>query len=157
MTKLPYTNSRCNPVQAQQRIRSILQKFGVDRIIFDEDFKNFTVYVKFQYKGYPVSIPLNYAEMSKVYQKASPYTNRMRKPKSEWEESHRETAYKAAFSILEDFIKSMVTMVNLNVFSFEEIFVSYFVGTGGKRLGELFKEKLPELIGGRLALTEGKE
>lgn len=156
MSRLPYTNSRCNPVQAQQRIRTILQKFGVDRIIFDEDFKNFTVYVKFQYKDYPVSIPLNYAEMSKIYQKASPYTHRMRKPKSEWEEDHRETAYRAAFSVLEDFIKSMVTRGDLNVFSFEEIFVSYFISSEGKRLGEFFKTKLPELIGGRLALTGGK-
>ncbi len=39
----------------------------------------------------------------------------------------------------------------------EEIFVSYFVGPEGKRLGEYFKPRRPELIAGRFALTEGGE
>jgi len=37
--KLPYMDSKCDPVHAQQRIRQTLIKFGVDRIAFDEDFK----------------------------------------------------------------------------------------------------------------------
>ena len=157
MTRLPYMNSRCNPVEAQQRIRKILLKFGVDRIIFDEDFKNFMVFVKFQYRNYPVCIPINYDNVSKIFRKQDPYGSRKRISSDEWESRHRETAYKAAFSIIEDFIKSMITMVELGVFTFEEIFVSYFIGANGQRLGELFTKRLPELIGGKLALTEGKE
>lgn len=156
MSKLPYSDSKCNPVEAQQRIRKTLLKFGVDRIIFDEDFKNFTIFVKFQYKGYPVSIPLNYDQVSKRYQKDDPYNpSRRRITRAEWEDRHRETAYKASFSILNDFIKSMVTIVELGVFSFEEIFFSCFQGANGQRMGEVIKKELPNIVSGRFALGPG--
>lgn len=156
MKKLPYINSKCNPVQSQQRMRSVLLKFGVDRISFDEDFSNFTILIKFRYRDYPVCIPINYDVLARVFQKADPFTGRKQSTKDEWEKRLRQKAYNAAFSIIEDFIKSMITMVELGAFSFEEIFVSYFIGPNGKRLGEYFKSKLPELVSGAPALTEGK-
>lgn len=157
MTRLPYRDSKCNPVEAQQRIRKTLLKFGVDRIIFDEDFKNFTIFVKFQYKNYPVSIPLNYAEVAKRYQKEDPYNpSRRRINRDEWEKRHLETAYKASFSILNDFIKSMITIVEIGAFSFEEIFFSCFQGANGQRMGEIIKKELPNIIAGRFALGPGE-
>lgn len=158
MTRLPYRDSKCNPVEAQQRIRKTLLKFGVDRIIFDEDFKNFTIFVKFQYKDYPVSIPINYDQVAKRYQKEDPYNpSRRRIDRAEWENRHRQTAYKASLSILEDFIKSMIMVVELGVFSFEEIFFSCFQSANGQRMGEIIKKQLPDIIRGGLALPEGEK
>ena len=45
--------------------------------------------------------------------------------------------------------------VELEIFSFEEIFLSYFIDNKGRRLGEIFTKRLPELMSGRLALPEG--
>lgn len=150
-------NSQCDPVHAQQRIRQTLLKFGVDRISFDEDFKAFTVYMKFRYKDYPVCIPVNYDEVAKKFMKAAPLSYRGRSDRNKWEQKHRDKAYRASFSIIEDFIKSMITMVNLGVFTFEEIFISYFMGPNNKRLGEYLVKKLPDFVGnGQMALTEGE-
>ncbi len=149
-------DSKCDPVHAQQRIRKTLIKFGVDRIMFDEDFKAFTVYMKFRYKEYPVCIPVNYDYVARKFMKAAPYSYRGRSSKERWEQKHRDKAYRASFSIIEDFIKGMITLVELGVFTFEEIFISYFIGPNEKRLGEYLVKKLPEFVGGRLALTEGE-
>ena len=152
--KLPYMDSKCDPVHAQQRIRQTLLKFGVDRISFDEDFKAFTIYMKFRYKDYPVCVPVNYGEVAKRFMIAAPRT--LRTGASKWEQKHRDKAYRASFSIIEDFIKSMITMVELGVFTFEEIFMCYFMGPNEKRLGEYLVKVLPDYIGGQLALPEGK-
>ena len=156
--KLPYMDSKCDPVHAQQRIRQTLLKFGVDRISFDEDFKAFTIYMKFRYKDYPVCVPVNYGEVAKRFMAAGPswHTSRSRSTKADWEQKHRDKAYRASFSIIEDFIKSMITMVELGVSTFEEIFMCYFMGPNEKRLGEYLVKVLPDYIGSQLALPEGK-
>ncbi|MBZ0165606.1 MAG: hypothetical protein K8I00_02285 [Candidatus Omnitrophica bacterium] len=156
MSKLPYMDSKCDPVHAQQRIRQTLIKFGVDRIMFDEDFKAFTIYMKFRYKDYPVCIPVNYEKIAKKFMKSAPLSYRARSTREKWESKHRDKAYRASFSIIEDFIKSMITMVELDVFTFEEIFISYFMGPNEKRLGEYLTKRLPDFVGGRLALPEGE-
>lgn len=155
MSKLPYATSKTDPVRAQQRIRATLQKFGVSRIAFDEDFKACELVVRFIYKEYPVSLPVDYARLAELYLEEDPWTTRKFKSRDEWEADKREVAYRAAFSLIEDYLKSMVTIVEMGVFSFEEIFVSYFIDKRGKRLGEYFKAKLPELVAGK-ALPEGK-
>lgn len=152
---LPYANSKASPQQAQARIQATLRKFGVSRISFEEDFEQCTLTVRLQYKDYPVSIPVDYGRLAEIYLEEDPYTSRKRMTRQAWEDGKREVAYRAAFSLLEDYLKSMVTIVEMGVFSFEEIFVSYFVGPGGKRLGEIFKQRLPALISGQLALGEG--
>ena len=48
-------------------------------------------------------------------------------------------------------------MVELGCFSFEEIFFAYFTNNQGVRLGEIMTKKLPDLIRGNLALTDGKK
>jgi len=153
---MPYSNSKARPEEARGRIRKTLKKFGVDRISFDEDFRNHAIYVCFKYRNYPVSIPVNYGALALNFLKQEPYNSRRRCSREEYEEKKREIAYRAAFSILEDFIKSMVTMVEIGIFSFEEIFVAYFVDQNGRRLGELFKKRLPELIGGQHVLFAGE-
>ena len=154
--KLPYMDSKCDPVHAQQRIRQTLIKFGVDRIAFDEDLKAFTIYMKFRYKDYPVCIPVNYDQVAKKFMQASPRTRTSRTAKDKWESRHRDKAYRASFSIIEDFIKSMITMVELGVFTFEEIFISYFMGPNEKRLGEYLVKRLPQFVAGQIALPEGE-
>ncbi len=152
---LPYSHSKADPVGAQVRIRKMLMKFGVDRIIFDEDFNKAEICVKFKYKDYPVSMPINYGSLSRLYIKEDPWTARRRCSQSEWEHDKRTIAYNASFSLLDDFLKGLIIIVEMGVFSFEEIFVSYFTDKQGHRLGEILTKKLPDFISGRLALTEG--
>ena len=145
---LPYSTSTANPEKAMKRIRDTLRKFGVSSISFIEHYEQKTVEVAFKYKQYPVAIPLDYGKLAERFMERDPY-NRSRKriKKDEWENRWKETAYNASFSILEDILKSLTTVVELGVFSFEEIFFCSFVGPDGKRLGERLTAELPRMVG----------
>ncbi len=155
MKDLPYANSTADPTRAQKRIRETLQKFGVQRIGFDDDFENLELMIRFIYKDFPVSLPVNYGELAELYLEAKPHTYRMRLTETEYITKKRETAYRAAYSMLEDYLKSMVTLIELGAFSFEEIFLSYFTDNRGMRLGQHMAPRLKEFAEGRLALPEG--
>lgn len=156
MSKLPYTNSKCNPVQAQARIQKLLIKFGVDKISFTLDVKRGELAISFVYKGYPVRLPVNYAALADRYLAEDPYTTRKMTSKAEWIAAKQEIASRAAYSILEDFLKGSITMVDMGVLPFEDIFIGSFVHASGRRLGDILMPQLTEFIHGRLALTEGK-
>lgn len=156
-SKLPYSTSKSDPTKAQRRIREMLLKFGVDRIIFDDDFKQFELAVMFVYKDYPVRLPVNYGKLAEMYLKEDPYTSRKHCVQDEWEADKRDIAYRASFSLLEDFLKGLVTMVEMEIFSFEEIFIAYFTNSQGQRLGQVLVKNLPDLINCNMALMPGKE
>lgn len=153
---LPYASSNCNPAHAKGRITEMLRKFGVSRVSFDEDFGKGLLFLRFIYNDYPVSIPVNYKEMAKLYVNADPFTYRKRGTRVEWDERKSDVAYKAAFSALEDFLKGSFTIIEMKVMTFEELFLGSFVMKGGQRIGEAFLPRLSELVKtGQLALTGG--
>ncbi len=155
---LPYSKSKADPTKAQSRIRTLLMKFGVNQLSFDEDFDKREVKVFFTFKGYPVMIPLNVNELADAFMRQDPYTSRKRMTREEWKAQYLESAHNAAFSVLEDLIKSMITVISVGVggFSFEEIFFSFFIGKDGRRMGEVIKERLPKLLASANMSTEGK-
>lgn len=153
---LPYSDSEANPLQAQARIRKMLLKFGVSRLRFDEDIEKGEIKVEFIYKEFPVSLPVNIHRLAERYLEDDPWTPRRRSSRSEWATKKKEVAQNAAFSLLEDFLKGLLMAVELGVFSFEEIFLSYFRDAQGRRLGEVIVKQLPHIISGRLALPEGE-
>jgi len=152
---LPYSDSKANPVQAQGRIRQMLLKFGVDRLRFDEDMQKHEIKVEFIYKGYPVTMPILVDQLAERYLKDEPWNARRHMNRSQWEASKRRIAQNASFSLLEDFLKGLIMIVEMGVFSFEEIFFSYFIDKQGRRFGEVFAKQLPDILSGKLALPEG--
>lgn len=154
MGKKPYANSTADPMMAQKRIRKMLQKFGVSRVAFDEDFENTVLAVMFKYSDYPIRLPVNYGDLAEVYLDEAPYSYRMKCTKDEYIEKKRDIAYRATYSLIENFLKSLIMIVEMEIFSFEEIFISYITDNQGRRLGEIFVKNLPELVGGNLALKE---
>lgn len=151
-----YSGSKADPVRAQSRIRKALKQFGVDRVGFDEDFREGEVVIRFEYNGLKVSVPVNYGRLALIYLEDDPWTSRKYKSEEEWIDDKRQIAYKAAFSVLEDFLKSMITMVETDTFTFEDVFLSYFTNNMGVRLGEALAPKLLDFTEGRLALGSGE-
>ena len=152
---LPYANSKADPAKAQKRIREMLLKFGVKRVAFEEDFIDCVLIIRFIYNDYPISMPVDYGKLAEIYLEDDPWTSRKHTGRDNWNAEKREVACRASFSILEDFIKSLITIVEMGVFSFEEIFMSYFTDNQGQRLGEKLAPRLKEWVTGQLAI-EGK-
>jgi hypothetical protein len=146
MKDLPYSTSQTDPFKAQSRIRNTLKKFGVNSISVSEDYEKHTIDISFQYKQYPVSIPIEYGKLAQMYIDADPYTSRKRMTREGWEESKREIAYSAAFSILEDYLKAVTIIIELGVRQFEDIFFTSFVNQNGVRIGDLLIDKLPKML-----------
>ena len=155
--KLPYSSSKADPSRAQKSIREMLHKFGVSKVGFEEDLFNFTVIIYFTYNNLPVSIPVNYKDLADMYIEEEPWTYRRKCTRDEWETSKREIAYRASFSMINDFLKGLITMIELGAFSFEEIFMSYFTDSQGVRLGQHLAGRLAEFCAGQLALSSGKD
>lgn len=152
-----YSGSKADPIRAQSRIRDVLRKFGVDRVGFDDDFKEGEVVIRFEYNNLRVAVPVNYGRLSLIYLQDDPWTSRKFKSEKEWIDDKRQVAYKAAFSVLEDFLKSMITMVETDTFTFEDVFLSYFTDSMGVRLGEVLAPRLLDFTEGNLALASGKD
>ena len=152
-----YSGSTADPVRAQSRIRETLRKFGVDLIGFDDDFKEGEVVIRFEYNNLKVAVPVNYGKLALIYIEDDPWTSRKFKSEKEWIDDKRQIAYKASFSVLEDFLKSMITMVETKTFTFEDVFLSYFTDTMGVRLGERLAPRLADFANGQLALGAGRQ
>ena len=144
---LPYYNSQTQPHLAKNRIHRILEKFGVDQINLSENFRTNEVRVSFTYENIPVSIPVNIRALAELYEE------------SNWEsipEVRIKKAKNAAFAIIEDYLKAMLTMHELNIMSTAEIFMPNLVGKGGVRLGEMIANQLPDFLEGKKLLGDGQ-
>lgn len=154
---LPYSNSTANPEKAQARIRTMLHRFGVDALSFTENIREREISVNFVYDGYPVKLLVDYGALSLTYIDDAPYSSRMRRTRKQYEEEKLKVAYRASFSLLQDYLKGTLTMVELNATPFAEAFLSNFVNNKGERLGSIITPQLKDFVSGRLALGAGTE
>ena len=153
---LPYQNSSTDPSKAQGRIQATLRKFGVNRIIFDDDIENCTINIMFQYNNLPVSLPVNYRVLGEKFLAEQPYTSRRRGSRADYEFAMYEKAFKASYAMLEDLVKSMISIVNVGVYSFEEVFLGFFMGKDGRRVSEVLVPQLQN-FSSKFLLTEGNK
>jgi len=142
MSKIPYMNSSADPHKAQVRIEASLRKFGVSRVRFDHDIDNCELRIEFIFRKLPVCFPVNYKDLGKKFLELEPYTHRKRCSRSEWEQKIYDTAFRATYSMLDDLIKSMISVVDLGAYKFEEIFLGFFMGNDGTRVSDLLVPQL---------------
>ncbi len=154
---LPYANSKAKPGRAQARIENDLMKFGVQAVSFEKDFSLKIIRVRFLHKDLPVCIELDYGELAKLYMEDTPYSYRGNSTRQKWEEKKQDIAFRASYSILEDHLKSLMVMVRLNVFTFEEAFLSHFMTPSGETVGKRLIPNLKEISRGRLMLPSGDD
>ena len=146
MSKLPYFNSKTQPHLAQGRIIKLLEKFGVSQINLGENFEAMVINVAFVYEKIPVNVPVNYKKLAELYWPRKSFDNlggdQLRKLKG------------AAYAAIEDYLKAMLMMHELDIMSITEVFMPNLVTKDGLRLGDLIQNHLPQVLAGKL-LTEG--
>lgn len=155
MSIKPYSKSTASPTAAEHRIKEMLRKFGVQMVSITDDYENKTIFILFKHNGIPVKIPLTYGILADKWLKENPYTFRHRMPREKHEQNIKDTAYRAAFSILEDFLKALVTMVDMGVRTFEEAFLGDFIMQGDQRMVEIMLPKIKALTTGRPETPRG--
>ena len=145
MSDRPYSGSKANPVAAEQRIKALLKKFGVQMVSITDDYEHETLMVLFKYRNMPAKVPMGYGALAKKWLAEQPYSRRRHKSKADYEVNIKATAYRAAFSVLEDLLKATVTLVDLGFKSFEEVFLADIVMEGEKRVIEIMRPRLMAL------------
>jgi hypothetical protein len=139
---LPYRNSKTQPHLAKDRIHKTLLKFEVDEINFTQSFKRLDIRLTFICQDIPVSIPVNYGELAKRYAGGT-----------EWDyvsEKEQKHAINAAYAIIEDFLKAMLVLHQLEIMTLQELFMPNLLDQNGVRLGEIVANRLPDFLEGRL-------
>jgi len=132
-----------------------IQQKGIQETFFGDDIENSTITIIFKFKDIPVKIPVNYKELAEKFMDVEPWNTRRRCSLEDYKFKVAEKAYKASYSMLEDLIKSMISIVNLGAFSFEEIFLGFFMGKDGKRVSEILVPQLNGFKGVGFQLTDG--
>ncbi len=132
---LPYENATSGD-KAIGEMQKILRSFGCTRFGYMIDDVEQTLLVQFEYRGRQVSVKASMAGYAAAWLKAHPYTNRMRKTKTEHEKAAVEIASIAVFSILRDWVKGQIMAVETGVLSFEGAFLGQMMLPNGRTVLE---------------------
>lgn len=137
-SNLPYFKSRTQPHLAINRIKKILKKFGVSQVNFGQDFGVQEIRVTFVRGEIPVCLPVKYGELAAKYKKSDDSGKPV--------EDYLNMAENAAYAVIEDYLKAMLTMHELGVMSLQEIFLPNLVTKDGIRLVEYLQKDMPRLL-----------
>lgn len=136
--KLPYFNSKTQPHLAINRIKKVLEKFGASQMNFGQDFDLKIITINFINRKIPVCLPVEYGKLAKKYSNSDRYDR--------GEKVYLKMAENAAYAVIEDYLKAMLTMHELGVMTLEEIFLPNLVTNNGLRLAQRIQSEMPKLL-----------
>ncbi|MRW82951.1 hypothetical protein GJ698_02455 [Pseudoduganella sp. FT26W] len=128
---LPYENSTSG-ANALEEIGKILTRFGCARFGHMTDNENGHLLVQFTHRGNDVSVKASYRGYAAAWLKEHPHSNRMKANRTQHEKNALEQAKVSVCSILRDWVKSQVTMIEIGVLSFEGAFLGQLMLANGK-------------------------
>lgn len=136
--KLPYFDSKTQPHLAINRIKKTLEKFGASQMNFGQDFDLKIITINFINRKIPVCLPVEYGKLAKKYSNSDRYDR--------GEKVYLKMAENAAYAVIEDYLKAMLTMHELGVMTLEEIFLPNLVTNNGLRLAQRIQSEMPKLL-----------
>jgi len=137
--KLPYFASKTQPHLAINRIKKILAKFKVNQVNFGENYDLKEIRITFIHKKIPVCLPVNYGDLAKKYQACDPGNKTM--------EAYSKMGINASYAVIEDYLKAMFIMHELEIMTIEEIFLPNLMTKDGLRLVDHLRKEIPKLLG----------
>jgi hypothetical protein len=132
---LPYENSTSGAA-ALEEVGKILTRFGCARFGHMTDNENGHLLVQFTHRGADVSVKASYRGYAAAWLNEHPLTNRMKATKAQHDQKALEQAKISVCSILRDWVKSQITMIEIGVLSFEGAFLGQLMLANGKSVLE---------------------
>lgn len=129
---LPYQKVTTTADKALGEIRNILNGFGCDKICFGEDRTQGIVFVQFEHKGRMVNLPASMKGYAAAWLQENPYTNHKRCTRQAYDQKALSIASVAVYSMLRDWVKAQVTIVESGLMSFEGAFLGQLMLPSGK-------------------------
>ena len=143
---LPYSNASSGQ-RAIDDIRKVIQAFGCSKFAPMEDFASGEVTVQFEYRGRMVQVTASAKGYASALMKEKPYSSRMRKSRSQYEQDALKQGQIAVWSILRDWIKGQITAVETGILSFDAAFLGQILLPDGRTVHGAIEAKgmLPAL------------
>lgn len=154
-----YASASRGADKARNQIDEMLRDLGASKVYWQTDYENGIVGVGFEYESLPIMIEISLRQFAQGLLDDDPYTYRKRKSEKEWIEEKTAQAQKGVYSLLYDWFKAQVTIIQFGLMDVEDVFLAYMnvIGKDGPiSLGKALRKdgKLLALSTGTLALPE---
>lgn len=130
---LPYENASSGD-RAYAEIQKILDKFGCDNFGMMTKNSDGTTLVTFEHQSRPVCIEASWKGYAAAWLKEHPYTDRRKATRLEWESRAIAQGKIAVPSMIRDWVKAQITMIEIGAFEFEEAFLPHVQLSDGRRV-----------------------
>lgn len=137
---LPYQNASSGK-NALEEIQKILRQYGCNKFATGEDFENGTLFIQFEHRGRMIAIDASARGYAAAWLKENPYNTRRKGSKAQHESKALEIGSVAVYSILRDWVKAQVTLIECGILSFDAAFLSHMMLPNGRKLHQEVVEK----------------
>ncbi|WP_334130208.1 hypothetical protein [Sneathiella sp.] len=137
---LPYQNTTSGE-RAVTEIQKILRSMGCNKFGVMTDDAEKTVTIQFEYRAIPVSVKASAKGYAAAWLKENPHTYRHKLTEAGHRRKAMEIAETAIYSILRDWIKAQVTLIECGIMSFEGAFLSNIMLPNGQTILEVAQDK----------------
>lgn len=147
MTALPYENASSGD-KAYAEMQKVLDKFDCDNFGMMTSNANGTTLIRFTHKDQPICIEASWNGYAQAWLKENPWSNRRNATRDQWTMKALQKGKMAVPSMIRDWVKAQIIMVEIGAFDFEEAFMPHIQLADGRRVIEHAREN------GLLKLTD---
>jgi hypothetical protein len=136
---IPYA-SATSDMKARKEIRKILSRFGCESIGFMDDNTRHEVLLAFTHRGRQIQLNVSAKGWAAMWLKENPWTYRHRTQRVDYEQAALQQGRVAVNSILRDWVKAQITIIESGIVSFEAVFMPFMLTNDGRTLIERIKD-----------------
>jgi hypothetical protein len=136
----PYASATSTRSQDETK-KLLLEKLGCEEAGFYDKPGTHEVLLQFKHRGREVQLRVSARGWAALYLKRRPWNySRSRATRQDYEQAALKQGYIAANSLLRDWVKSAITMIECGITSFEAAFFGYLLTADGRPLHERASE-----------------
>lgn len=136
---IPYANATSD-MRAREEIKKVLTCFGCESIGFMDDNVKHETFLAFKHRGGQVQMSVSAKGWAAMWLKENPYNGRRRGTRHEYEQQALKQGHIAVNSILRDWVKAQITIIESGIVSFEAVFMPFMVTHDGRTVLERIKD-----------------
>jgi hypothetical protein len=136
---IPYA-SATSDMRAREEIRKILSQFGCESIGFMDDNTRHEVLLAFTHRGRQIQLNVSAKGWAAIWLKENPYNGRRRMTQQDYGQAALQQGRVAVNSILRDWVKAQVTIIESGIVSFEAVFMPFMLTNDGRTVIERIKD-----------------
>ena len=101
-----------------------------------DDYAKHEVILAFKHRGVAMQLHASAKGWAQMWLKQNPWMYRHRTPRGDYEQAALRQGHIAVNSMLRDWVKAQVTIIECGILSFEAVFMPYMLGSDGRPLIE---------------------